>query len=138
MKEALRAAGMPCAQSRRVTTPTRCSSSPKQRRLSADPQAARRRRRRGHDASTTKELARGAARLRSREGRVVAVEEFIDGHEGFYDTLCIDGQVVHDFVSHYYPNVLEAMRTRWISPQIVVTNRIDAPGYPNCARWASR
>ena len=35
-----------------------------------------------------------------------------------------------DFVSHYYPNVLEAMRTRWISPQFVTTNRIDAaPDY---------
>ena len=26
-------------------------------------------------------------------------------------------------------DVLEAMKTRWISPQVVVTNRIDAPGY---------
>ena len=55
----------------------------------------------------------------------VAVEEFIEGHEGFYDTISIDGQVTHDFVSHYYPNVLEAMRTRWISPQFVATNRLD-------------
>ena len=55
----------------------------------------------------------------------VAVEEFVEGHEGFYDTLTIDGTVVHDFISHYYPNVLEAMRTRWISPQIVSTNRVD-------------
>ncbi|MDQ2780944.1 MAG: ATPase, partial [Actinomycetota bacterium] len=33
--------------------------------------------------------------------------------------------VVHDWVTHYYPNVLEAMRHRWISPQFVTTNRID-------------
>jgi len=59
----------------------------------------------------------------------IAVEEFIEGHEGFYDTLTVGGEVVHEFVSHYYPNVLEAMRTRWISPVIIVTNRIDAPGY---------
>lgn len=58
-------------------------------------------------------------------GRSVAVEEFLEGHEGFYDTLTQRGEVVHDFASHYYPNVLEAMRTRWISPQIAVTNRID-------------
>ena len=63
-------------------------------------------------------------------GWSVAVEEFIEGHEGFYDTLAINGEVVHDFVSHYYPNVLEAMRTRWISPQFIATNRIDsAPAY---------
>jgi formate-dependent phosphoribosylglycinamide formyltransferase (GAR transformylase) len=56
----------------------------------------------------------------------IAVEEFIEGHEGFYDTIAVDGQVAMDFASHYYPNVLEAMRTRWISPQFVSTNRIDA------------
>ena len=55
----------------------------------------------------------------------IAVEEFIEGHEGFYDTIAIDGHVALDFVSHYYPNVLEAMRTRWISPQFVSTNRVD-------------
>jgi ATP-grasp domain len=59
----------------------------------------------------------------------VAVEELIEGHEGFYDTLTVDGQIRHEFISHYYPNVLEAMRERWISPQIVVTNRVDAGGY---------
>jgi hypothetical protein len=55
----------------------------------------------------------------------IAVEEFVEGHEGFYDTITVDGHVALDFVSHYYPNVLEAMRTRWISPQFVSTNRID-------------
>jgi formate-dependent phosphoribosylglycinamide formyltransferase (GAR transformylase) len=55
----------------------------------------------------------------------IAVEEFVEGHEGFYDTLAVDGQTALDFVSHYYPNVLEAMRTRWISPQFVATNRVD-------------
>ena len=59
------------------------------------------------------------------DGVEVAVEEFIEGHEGFYDTLTLDGEVVHDFMTHYYPNVLHAMRTRWISPQFITTNRID-------------
>ncbi|MFZ5475330.1 MAG: ATP-grasp domain-containing protein [Myxococcota bacterium] len=59
----------------------------------------------------------------------LALEEFISGHEGFYDTLTVNGQVVFESVSHYYPNVLDAMRNRWITPYIVVTNRIDAPGY---------
>lgn len=63
------------------------------------------------------------------QGMAIAVEEFIEGHEGFYDTLSIDGGVAHEFISHYYPNVLEAMRTRWISPQIIATNRLDDPGY---------
>jgi formate-dependent phosphoribosylglycinamide formyltransferase (GAR transformylase) len=55
----------------------------------------------------------------------IAVEEFVEGHEGFYDTLSVDGHAALDFVSHYYPNVLEAMRNRWISPQFISTNRVD-------------
>src|SRR5215470_4518537 len=69
----------------------------------------------------------------------IAVEEFVEGHEGFYDTLTIDGRVALDFVSHYYPNVLEAMRTRWISPQFVSTNRLDtAPEYAELREMGRR
>jgi carbamoylphosphate synthase large subunit len=63
------------------------------------------------------------------KGQSVAIEEFIEGHEGFYDTMSVDGTPVMEFVSHYYPNVLDAMRNRWISPYIVSTNRLDASGY---------
>ncbi len=60
----------------------------------------------------------------------IAVEEFVEGHEGFYDTISIDGGIAHDWVTHYYPNVLEAMRHRWISPQFITTNRLaDSPFY---------
>ncbi|MEZ4319369.1 MAG: ATP-grasp domain-containing protein [Myxococcota bacterium] len=61
--------------------------------------------------------------------RYFTMEEFISGHEGFFDTLTVDGRVAFEGITHYYPNVLEAMRTRWISPQMVTTNRIDAEGY---------
>jgi formate-dependent phosphoribosylglycinamide formyltransferase (GAR transformylase) len=69
----------------------------------------------------------------------IAVEEFIEGHEGFYDTIAVDGRVALDFASHYYPNVLEAMRTRWISPQFISTNRIDAaPEYGQLREMGQR
>ena len=69
----------------------------------------------------------------------IAVEEFVSGHEGFYDTLSIDGNTAHDFVSHYYPNVLEAMRERWISPQFIATNRVDdAPAYGELKELGAR
>jgi formate-dependent phosphoribosylglycinamide formyltransferase (GAR transformylase) len=76
------------------------------------------------------ELEHALREYRVDRGANVAVEEFIEGHEGFYDTITIGGRVVHEFATHYYPNVLEAMRARWISPQFVTTNRIDsADGY---------
>jgi carbamoylphosphate synthase large subunit len=69
----------------------------------------------------------------------IAVEEFVEGHEGFYDTLSIGGHAALDFVSHYYPNVLDAMRARWISPQFVSTNRVDAvPDYAALREMGAR
>ena len=75
------------------------------------------------------DLPAAARTMQLDRGGSVAVEEFIEGHEGFYDTVTIDGQVQHEFISHYYPNVLDAMRTRAVSPYIITTNRVNAPGY---------
>ena len=72
------------------------------------------------------ELTAALGMFGSQQVDSIAVEEFIEGHEGFYDTLSVDGHAAIDFVSHYFPNVLEAMRMRWISPQFIATNRIDA------------
>jgi hypothetical protein len=128
MKEALRAAGVPCALSDSVSSVedvlafVERAGYPiilKPRDGAGASGAAR--------VDTEAEIAPALKALGALgTGRSVAVEEFLEGHEGFYDTLTRDGEVVHDFASHYYPNVLEAMRTRWISPQIAVTNRIDA------------
>jgi formate-dependent phosphoribosylglycinamide formyltransferase (GAR transformylase) len=84
-------------------------------------------------------LSRALELFGGQEVESIAVEEFVEGHEGFYDTITIDGQVALDFVSHYYPNVLEAMRTRWISPQFISTNRIDtAPEYAELREMGRR
>jgi hypothetical protein len=75
-------------------------------------------------------LSAALGRAGVHQGATVAVEEFIEGHEAFYDTITINGSVAHEFITHYYPNVLEAMRTRWISPQFITTNRLEtASGY---------
>jgi carbamoylphosphate synthase large subunit len=72
------------------------------------------------------ELEAALAMFGSQAVDSIAIEEFVEGHEGFYDTVSINGYAAIDFVSHYYPNVLEAMRTRWISPQFITTNQIDS------------
>ncbi|MFZ9886611.1 MAG: ATP-grasp domain-containing protein [Myxococcota bacterium] len=131
MKEALREAGVPCAQSigsgdaseikafvQRVGYPVIVKP--------RDAAGASATFRCDNDAQLMHALHEHAV----GSGRSVAVEEFIEGHEGFYDTISIGGTVVHEFVCHYYPNVLEAMRHRWISPQFIATNRVDsADGY---------
>ena len=130
MKEALRAAGIPCAQSTGAASPeaVRAFAARVGYPLILKPRS-------GAGAAGTQrvdseaELDRALSAYQLRGGNSIAVEEFIDGHEGFLDTICVGGEVVHEFVSHYYPNVLEAMRARWISPQIVATNRINVAGY---------
>ncbi len=130
MKEVLRQTGIPCAQSTRAETPqdARDFAAAVGFPLIIKPPA-------GAGASGTYKV-RDAKGLESiinecglADGSAVAIEEFIEGHEGYIDTLTIGGDVSHEFITHYYPNVLEAMRERWISPQMVTTNRIDAPGY---------
>jgi formate-dependent phosphoribosylglycinamide formyltransferase (GAR transformylase) len=131
MKDTLRAGGIPCAQSTAATSPDEARAFAVQvgyplilkPRDSAGAAGT-------YLVANDAELERAIADSGLAAGRSVAVEEFIEGHEGVYDTLSVDGRVVHEFAIHYYPNVLEAMRTRWISPQVVCTNRVDsADGY---------
>jgi carbamoylphosphate synthase large subunit len=130
MKEVLRKAGIACAQS------TRAESAEDARAFAATvgypliikpPDGA--------GASGTyrvndeKMLEQVIVNSGLADGHPMAIEEFIEGHEGYIDTLTINGEVRHEFITHYYPNVLEAMRERWISPQMVTTNRLSEPGY---------
>ena len=130
MKEVLRRAGVPCAASAAVAgaDEARQFAGAVGFPVIVKPRAAA-----GaagtHRADNWEALEHVLRLTHVADGADAAIEEFVEGHEGFYDTLTIDGRVAHDFVSHYYPNVLEAMRTRWISPQIVATNRMNEPGY---------
>lgn len=71
-------------------------------------------------------------------GRSLIAEEFIDGHEGFYDTVTVGGKPGHDFIAHYYPGCLEAIQDRRIAPQIACTNRVDESGYRELRRVGAR
>lgn len=75
------------------------------------------------------QLAAAAREFNLGRGGSCAIEEFIEGHEGFYDTLSIDSHVHLEFITHYYPGVLEAMRNRNVSPYFITTNRVSSPGY---------
>lgn len=131
MKEVLREAGVPCAQSMGGSDRDEIVAFAQEVGF---PLVVKPRSGAGasgtHRVDTVEELHAALDESGVGHGGSVAVEEFIEGHEAFYDTITIGGSVAHEFVSHYYPNVLEAMRTRWISPQIVTTNRLESsPGY---------
>ncbi len=83
-------------------------------------------------------LERAIAESGLDRGAALTMEEFLQGHEGFFDTLTVGGAVEMDFVSHYYPNVLPAMRDRSINPMLLATNRIDADGYSELRRFGRK
>lgn len=130
MKAFLRAHGVPCAQSTSAASATdarafaeRCGFP-----LIAKPLA-------GFGTLATyrcndqKELDAALAALKPSAAQPVALEEFVEGHEGFFDTMCGPEGIRLEFASHYFPSCLEAAQQRWISPQIAVTNRIERGGY---------
>ena len=139
MKEVLRRAGVPTAASAGVKSPAEARAFVE---AVGFPVVVKPRDAAGaagtYRADTWDELAAVARAAGLVDGAPAAIEEFVQGHEGFYDTLAVNGRVACDFVSHYYPNVLEAMRTRWISPQIVATNRIHEPGYDEVKEMGAR
>jgi biotin carboxylase len=59
---------------------------------------------------------------------VVSVEEFIDGEEFTYDTICAEGQVLVENICQYHPRPLLTKMHEWISPVTVALRDLDAPG----------
>ena len=57
----------------------------------------------------------------------VSVEEFVEGEEYTYDTICGDGAVLYDNIAWYRPKPIIARNVEWVSPQTVTLRDIDDP-----------
>jgi biotin carboxylase len=73
-----------------------------------------------------------AAELEAVLGRMLHVseascEEFIDGDEFTFDTVCIGGRPAFVNVAQYLPRPLVARTNEWISPVIVTVRHLDQP-----------
>ena len=130
MKEALRRAGLPCAESAAAASASELAAFAERvgYPLVLKPRAGLGSQK-TYRVESARELAAAARSLGVDRGTSIAVEEFVEGHEGFYDTLAIDGEPALEFVSHYYPPVLAALSDRSVSPQIAATNRVELPSY---------
>src|SRR5689334_339869 len=101
MKEALRAGGIPCAASAGASSADEVRAFVERvgypvilkPRDGAGASGATR-------ADSDADLAQAMRELgMDQAGREIAVEEFIEGHEGFFDTLTLRGEVVHEFAT---------------------------------------
>jgi formate-dependent phosphoribosylglycinamide formyltransferase (GAR transformylase) len=57
----------------------------------------------------------------------VIVEEFVDGEEFTYDTICAGGRVLFENICWYRPRPLLMKQHEWISPVTVALRALDAP-----------
>lgn len=57
----------------------------------------------------------------------MVVEEYIEGREFTFDTICANGQLLYFNVAWYRPNVLLARSEEWISPQTVTLRDVSDP-----------
>lgn len=139
MKAALREVGVPCAASAAVSTAEELYAFAEREGfpLILKPRSAL-----GglgtYRVDNVKELQQAAVKLNVHRGESVAVEEFVEGHEGFYDTLAVEGVPVHEYISHYYPNVLVALADRHVAPKIASTNRVDSDSYDELRRMGRK
>lgn len=59
----------------------------------------------------------------------VNVEEFIEGEEFTFDTVCVGGEVAYYSITRYRPHPLIARTVEWVSPQIVMLRDVEAEEY---------
>jgi hypothetical protein len=57
----------------------------------------------------------------------VSVEEFVDGEEFTYDTVCADGSILFENIMWYRPRPLLMKTHEWISPASIVLRDLTVP-----------
>ncbi|HVS03454.1 MAG TPA: hypothetical protein VMT16_11845, partial [Thermoanaerobaculia bacterium] len=76
-----------------------------------------------HRAAGAAELEALLPRLRHVEE--VSVEEWIEGEEYTFDTVCAGGEVLYHNVAWYRPKPIVGRSVEWISPQTVTLRDVD-------------
>jgi biotin carboxylase len=64
---------------------------------------------------------------RTQHVREASLEEFVEGEEFTYDTVCIGGRPAFANVAQYLPRPLIARSNEWISPVIITVRELAQP-----------
>jgi hypothetical protein len=136
MKEALEAAGVPCARHALVRSRIEAMGFADQVGfpLVAKPPA-------GAGAQATYRLddadmlMRWLAAAPLTEHSPALLEEFLTGEEHSYDSVSIDGSTVWSSISDYSPPPLEVLRNPWIQWTVMLPRDITVPQYDGIHHW---
>jgi formate-dependent phosphoribosylglycinamide formyltransferase (GAR transformylase) len=130
MKDALRAAGLPVARHRLVTSEddARAFAAEVGFPMVLKPPA-------GMGAKATFRVSDEGALLRAVSGMRVSAaspvlaEEFLRGRELSFETITVGGQPRVHSISHYLPGCLEVLENSWIQWTCLLPRKLDAPVY---------
>jgi biotin carboxylase len=59
----------------------------------------------------------------------VSVEEFVEGQDFTFDTICAHGRILFYNISFYRPRALESRMNEWISQQTLSVRNVDSPDF---------
>ncbi len=82
-----------------------------------------------HRVNNVEELEHILARI--EHVREVSVEEFVDGDEFTFDTVCKNGEVLFYNICSYHPRPLLSRQLEWVSPVTMARRNPDAPELAN-------
>ena len=133
MKDALRHLGIPCARHRRLhsTDDAWGAAADIGFPLILKPIAGAGSRS-TFEVRSPDDLRRALPRLPLGDG--VLAEEFLEGREYSFETLCIRGQPVFHSIGRYLPGPLEVQQTPWIQWVCVLPRDISGPEYDPARR----
>ena len=130
MKDALRAAGLPCARHLRVASTADAWAFIEQVGfpIVLKPPAGAGCRA-TYRVSTIEELHNALMESRPSRERPVLAEEFLTGAEFSFETLTLNGQVRFHSIGRYYPGPLEVMEKPWIQWVVHLPRDISGPEF---------
>jgi phosphoribosylaminoimidazole carboxylase (NCAIR synthetase) len=139
MKTMLRAAGLPCARHRVMTSAADAWQFANEvgYPLVLKPQA-------GAGAQSTFQIDNPAAleqalrELAPHSNQPVQMEEFIVGDEHSLETVSLDGKAIWHSLTHYLPSILDVVRHPWIQWGQLLPREIDDPHYDDIRQVGSQ
>jgi hypothetical protein len=139
MKDALRAAGVPCARHGLASSPGEALD--QARRVGfpmvlKPPAGAGAR----HTVRIDRpdQLEQSLLVMRPSPERPLLLEEYVVGEEHSFDTVSIGGRPVWHSLTHYRPGPLEVMENPWIQWTVLLPREVDHPRYDDIREVAFR